>query len=415
MKDHLDNGIVPFWVMRAEDKLCGGYRTGFDENGDDIGTVEKYLNSQCRLIWTFSHLARKRQEIENAKRLAAVGFDFLNRHFLDAAFGGWRWKVLRDGNALDDGKIVYGQSFAIYALAEYTLGTGDARGLQLAADTFNLLQEHAADKKYGGYTENHNRDWSLEAPGFAGGDRKGLDTHMHLMESFTTLYEASGDPFHRLKLIELIDLIAEKMVDPESGCGRNQFTLDWTPIPAIAIKRTWNAERMGETPATPTDTTSYGHNVELAWLMRRALQVAKADSGPYEPMLTRLVDHAVAHGVDWQYGGIYRDGSRSGGALVLEKEFWQHAESLVGFLDAYEHSGDQRHLDALTAVWTFVRDYFILPAGEWRTLCDRLGKPIDSNIGNDWKVSYHTGRALIECVERLDRLIGYCSLKPKQE
>ena len=47
-------------------------------------------------------------------------------------------------------------------------------------------------------------------------------------------------------LLELVDLIAEKMVDGEHGCGRNQFDLAFNPIPAIAIRRTWNAERLGE-------------------------------------------------------------------------------------------------------------------------------------------------------------------------
>jgi mannose/cellobiose epimerase-like protein (N-acyl-D-glucosamine 2-epimerase family) len=44
--------------------------------------------------------------------------------------------------------------------------------------------------------------------------------------------------------------------------------------------------------------------------------------------------------------------------------------------------------------------------GEWRTLLDRQGKPIDPNIGNPWKVSYHTGRSMVECRERLMRLLA---------
>jgi len=33
------------------------------------------------------------------------------------------------------------------------------------------------------------------------------------------------------------------MIDPKSGCGLNQFDVAWNPIEAIAIDRTWNAER----------------------------------------------------------------------------------------------------------------------------------------------------------------------------
>ena len=407
IRAHLETGIIPFWTTRAKDEECGGYLNCFDEQGRSLGTPEKYANAQCRLIWTFSQLARKGYGVAESRALAAWGADFLLGHFWDAEQQGFYWKTLRDGSALDEAKIVYGESFCIYALAEYTLGTGDARGLEYAARTFDQLQKYCADTRHGGYFENLNADWTLEAPGFAGGDRKGLDTHMHLMEAFTTLYEASGAEIHRRKLLEIIDLIATRMVDPVSGCGLNQFDAAFNPIPAIAVKRTWNAERLGEAPAQPTETTSFGHNVELFWLMQRALKIAGADPAPYLPAMRRLLDHAVAHGVDWEYGGIYRDGLRGGGALVLEKEFWQHSESLVGFLGGYEQFGDERYLDAFENLWNFVARYFIIAGvGEWRTLLDRRGNPIDANIGNLWKVSYHTGRAMIECTERLARLLA---------
>ena len=167
-----------------------------------------------------------------------------------------------------------------------------------------------------------NADWSPETPGFGGGDRKTLDTHMHLMESFTVLYEASRAELHRRKLLEVLDLICTRMIDPETGCGLNQFDLAWNRVPALALKRTWNAERFGEQPAQPTETTSYGHNTELAWLMRRAVETVGADLEPCKPVLRRLLDHAVRHGVDWERGGLYRDGLRATGeAIVLEKEF----------------------------------------------------------------------------------------------
>ena len=405
VRSHLDEGIIPFWLERARDAEHGGYLTNFDERGKSLGTPEKYANTQCRLIWTFSQLAQKRPEIRQCHDLAIWGVDFLLKSFWDPTYGGFFWKTKQDGSRLDDAKIVYGESFCIYALAEYTIGTGDPRGLEYASKIFDLLQKFCADTRNGGYFENLNTNWTREEPGFAGGDRKGLDTHMHLMEAFTTLYQASGQEIHRRKLLEIIDLIATRMIDPISGCGLNQFDPVFNPIPAIAIKRTWNAERLGEAPAQPTETTSYGHNVELFWLMHRALEVVKADPSPYLPAMRRLLDHAVQHGVDWECGGIYRDGLPNGGPLVLEKEFWQHSECLVGFLGGYEEFDDERYLDAFENLWEFIKRFMIISGvGEWRTLVDRFGKPLDSNIGNPWKVSYHTGRAMIECAERLARL-----------
>jgi len=403
--DHLHQGIIPFWLERALDREFGGFFTNFDEAGRPYDMPEKYLNTQCRLVWWFSHLTRKFPDVAGYRALADAGASFVRDRFWDAEHGGFFWKIRRDGNRLDDGKVSYGQSFAIYALSEHALATGDAASLDLASRTFNLLQRFAADTLNGGYYENMEPDWSPATAGFHGGDRKGLDTHMHLMEAFTVLYQASGDWLHRRKLIEVTDLIVQRMICPQTGCGLNQFDLAWQSVPAIAVRRTWNAERLGEQPADPTETTSYGHNVELAWLMSRALNVAGVSLEKYKPVLKRLLDHAVTHGIDTQFGGVYRDGLREGGALVLEKEFWQHAECLVGFLDGYEIFGDPRYLEAFESVWNFVDRFLIIKGvGEWRTLCDRQGNVVDGKIGNPWKVSYHTGRALIESAERLDRL-----------
>jgi len=400
--ENLEQGIIPFWSPRAVDAECGGYLTNFDETGRALACDEKYLNTQCRLLWWFSRLSRAYPEIEQFRRLAHLGRTFIVTHFWDAEHAGWRWKVRRDGSALDDAKIVYGQSFAIYALAEHALATGDKLSLSYAASTVGSLEVHAADSLHGGYLENFGANWLPAGSGAGGGDRKGLDTHMHLMEALTTLYRASGAEAHRRQLVDLIALITSRMIDPKSGCGLNQFDVAWNPIEAIAIDRTWNAEREGERPAKPLDTTSYGHNLELAWLLRDAVSSAKLDFAPYAGVYQRLVEHALERGLDVEHGGLYRDGLRDGGAVVLEKEFWQQAEGLLGLVDAYTALGDRRFLDAACSVWSFIERHMILPGlGEWRVLVTREGRPIDSNIGNPWKVSYHTGRALLESAQRL--------------
>jgi len=406
MRRSLEQGIIPFWAANARDADAGGYLTRFDGEGRSRGTPEKYLNKQCRLLWWFATLARRHPDRPEFAALARHGFDFIVRHFWDDTHGGWFWKVQRDGTCLDAGKVVYGQSFAIYALAEYALAGGPSEAQRLAERTFDLLQIHCADTRHGGYLENLEPDWTPSAPGFHAGDRKSLDTHMHLLESFTALCAATGREGHRRKLLEVAALIRDRMIDPTTGCGRNQFDLGFNPLPAIAIRRTWNAERRGEAPAAPTDTTSYGHNLELAWLWRRALETAGVSPGEDRQAWGRLIGHAVDHGIDWDCGGVYRDGTASGGPLVLEKEFWQNAEALVGLLDGYEVFGDERFLAAFLNVWAFARDHFVAPCGEWRVLLDRQGRVLDGDVGNDWKAVYHTGRALLECIDHLERLAG---------
>jgi mannobiose 2-epimerase len=198
----------------------------------------------------------------------------------------------------------------------------------------------------------------------------------------------------------------DKMVDHQRGSGLNQFDLAWNSVPAHSLKRTWNAERFGEQPAQPTQTTSYGHNTELVWLLSRALEIGGFDKAPYKTVMTQLLDHAIANGIDWEHGGVYRDGLReTGKAIVLEKEFWQTSEILVGLLDGYETFGDEIYLKAFFNVWAFAQKHMVIEGlGEWRTLCDREGKILDGNIGNPWKVSYHTGRSAMEVAGRLAKL-----------
>ena len=404
--NHLEKGIIPFWLNHGLDRHYGGFLTCFDANGQPSGDENKYLVTQTRMIWGMSALYRLYPARKELYEAAIQGVDFFIEHFWDRPSGGWFWKAARDGAVLDDGKVVYGQSFAIYALAEYTLATGDQRGLEYARQTFDLLQKYAADTFRGGYYENLEPDWRVSAPGFPAGDRKSLDIHMHLMEAFTTLYACSREEIHKRKLQEVIDLILTRMVHPISGCGMNQFDLAFNPIPAINIRRTWNAERAaGEVIARPTDTTSYGHNVELAWLLNRAAEVIGTPPGFYDAVTRKLVDHSLQYGFDHQLGGVYRDGPHEGPALVYDKEWWQNCEVLVGYLDAYEKLGDERYLEAFLKTWAFDHTYLINhDIGEWRQLLNREGKVIVGDIGNPWKAIYHSGRAVMESILRLQRL-----------
>lgn len=402
----LVSGIIPFWLKNGNDKEYGGYLTNFDADGKAGGDTDKYIVTQTRMIWGLSALHQAYPQIAGLKESADQGMAFFLKYFWDGDHGGWRWRVRRDGTPIDSGKLVYGQTFAIYALCEYTLATGDPVGLEYSERTFNLLQKYCADTCNGGYYENFGQDWKLAAPGFDGGDRKSLDIHMHMMEALTVLALCSGKEVHRRKLQECMDLILQRMVDMETGCGMNQFDPAFRPIPAISVRRTWNAERAtGETISRPTDTTSYGHNVELVWLLNRAADVLGLPRNQYDDVTRKLSDHCLKYGFDGELGGVYRDGPRRGEPLVRDKEWWQNCEVLVGFLDAFEHLGDAKYFDAFRKTWDFDNRFMVNhEIGEFRQLLDRFGNVLVGDIGNPWKAIYHSGRAMLECVRRLDGL-----------
>lgn len=405
--DYLTKELMPFWLNRMKDDTYGGFITHFDRNGEDSGEDEKSLIAQTRSVYTMSSLHRNGYGDGVCGEYASHGVDYLINRMWDKKHGGFYWMTDRKGNVTMDGKILYGLSFAIYALSEYTLATGDPRGLKFAEATFDLVQTHCADAALGGYLEMFSPDWKLNGPGGLGGDRKTLDVHMHLMEAFTALFECSGKELHRKALEEDISILINKMMNPEWYTGIPQFFKDWQPAPQIKFDIVWGWDRFSEegVKTQAEDNTSYGHNTEFSWLLDHALTVMGENKGKYTEVLRKPMDHALKYGIDPDYGGVFVEGSHRGEVYDREKEFWQQAEVMIGMLSAYLLFGNDDYLEGYEKVHTFVFEKMINhEVGEWWPLTTREGKPIWTHMSHSWKVNYHTLRCSIECIKRLDTI-----------
>ena len=406
-ENHLINELLPFWTTRMKDEVNGGYLTHFDQEGKDSGEDEKSLIAQTRCLFTISSAHRAGYGGGAYAALAKHGADFLIDKMWDKEYGGFFWMMDRKGNVKIDQKIIYGHSFAIYSLSEYTLATGDQRGIEYAEKVFDLLQKYCVDTMYGGYWEMFRRDWTLCGPGSQGGDRKTLDVHMHLMEAYTTLYECTGKDVHRRKLLEDIDLLINRIIHPVYKTGIPQFFKDWSVAPQIKFDIIWGWDRFSEEgqKGNATDNTCYGHNAEFAHLLIHALKILKTDPGSYSELFRILFDHTVDNGIDWEFGGVFVEGPHSGGVYDKEKEFWQQAEALIGLLDGVLLFEDEKYWDAYKNVHRFVLDKFVNKGvGEWYPLLSRKGEPIWTHMGHSWKINYHTVRAMIQSIIRLDKI-----------
>ena len=163
-ENHLVNKLLPFWTSRMIDDKNGGYLTHFDEKGNDTGEDEKSLIAQTRCLYTLSSAHRAGYGNGELAKMASHGVDFLLEKMWDNEHGGFFWMLDRKGNIKIDQKIIYGHSFAIYSLSEYTLATGDKRGIGYAEKVFDLLQKYCVDSRFGGYWEMFQRDWTLCGP-----------------------------------------------------------------------------------------------------------------------------------------------------------------------------------------------------------------------------------------------------------
>ncbi len=404
---HLHEELLPYWKVRGIDDQFGGFLTFFDRDGKPTGETTKNLLAHARLIYTCSAISRAGYDRDGTfLKKARSGIDFLVNHFWDKSHEGWYWMLERDGTPIDRKKIIYGHSFVIYGLSEFFMASGDVESLKLAEKTFNLIQMYAADNLYGGYYEFFEEDWQHCQPGIYGGDRKSLDVHMHLMEALTNLYEASRSNLVRRRAIELINLIQNKMLHPEYGTGIAQFAADFTPKRAIIFKNVWGSDRPPEDPeGRPLDNTSYGHNVELAWLLNHSIETLGLSKTNYVDTIRKLYEHFVTYGIDWECGGVYCEGPHKGEAREKNKEFWQQAEGLVGMLDATAMFDDDKYWLAYCNVHRFVFDYVINHnVGEWFPLFNEKNELLWDYMGSAWKINYHTVRSMLECERRLTEL-----------
>ena len=405
-EEELLNNLGPFWLKLIDNENGGFYgEVTYDLKVNK--TSEKGGIQTSRILWFFSaaYCATKNEEY---KKAATHAYEFLRDKLIDKEFKGVYWMVDYLGNPIDTRKHVYCQSFAIYALSEYYKATKDKQALDLAMNLFSLVENIGFNKENSAYLEEFDREWNITPNEML--SENGViaeittNTHLHVLEAYTTLYEATHKEVHKRALQEIIDIVLKHMVDYDFWCGRNQFSIDFTPKPAISIRRTWNYDRDPESAnKNPLDTTSYGHNIELIWLLNRAYEVLGLPSA--REFTRKFADYTLANGWDNIHGGIYRDGMHDGRIVVTDKEWWQNFESLTGFLDSYQATEDERYLDTFIKLWEFDKKYFYNPeVGESRQLLLADGTPVIDDTGNQWKCIYHTDRAMMECCLRIESL-----------
>ena len=257
VQNHLRDELLPYWRSHGVDSEYGGFLTYYDRAGMPTGETIKTLVCQTRMIYTFASIHRAGLDDGKFLEWAQQGVEFLIDHFWDHDHGGWCWTAERDGAILDPSKIAYGQSFAMYALSEYGMASGDLRGMEWAAKTFETFQTFAADNRYGGYYEFFEKDWQKKAPGVYGGDRKSFDVHMHLMEAFTNLYEATGAPIYYDRTREVVGLLFDRII--LTGRRSATFSSRTCGDPIATSKKTKDAP--WTTRATVTTSNSRGYCV----------------------------------------------------------------------------------------------------------------------------------------------------------
>ena len=117
IREHLKNGIIPFWES-LKDEESGGYYGYMDYDLKLDKKFEKGCILNSRILWFFSSVSRI-AGFEKEREYADHAYQFLKEKCLDREYGGVFWSVTYDGKPLDTTKHTYNQAFAIYALSSY--------------------------------------------------------------------------------------------------------------------------------------------------------------------------------------------------------------------------------------------------------------------------------------------------------
>jgi mannobiose 2-epimerase len=379
----LRGNILPFWIAHAVDG-GGGFVGALTNDLSPDASAERGALLTSRILWTFA-AAYGRYRDPAYLAMADRAYDDLAGRFADRQNGGFFWSLSADGKVLRDRKQVYGHAFAIYALSEYHAVTGRAQPLERAIAVHRLIEEHAREE-HGGYLEAFDRAWTpiadVRLSAFDLNEPKSQNTHLHILEAYTRLIDIWPAPGLRNALAGLLDIMLTRIVNPASGHLGLFFALDWTPR---------------------SDRVSYGHDIEASWLLTRAAEaLGEAElASRTRALAVKIAEVTLAEGVDVD-GAVYNEGGPEG-LSNANKEWWPQAEAVVGFLNAYELSKEERFLEAAFRAWDFIEARLIDRAGgEWFRGVTRDGRVLESELKvSFWKCPYHNGRAGLEASRRL--------------
>jgi len=384
VEKELRSTILPFWLKYTIDNDFGGFRGQITNDLVIDPKADKGLILNARILWTFAKAYSVYRE-DVYLRTATRARDYILRHFWDNEFGGVYWMLNYRGEPCDLKKRVYGQAFTVYALAEYYLATHDDEALKRAIALFETIEKTSHDEQFGGYFETYERDWSLAQDQRLSevdmDEKKSMNTHLHMLESYANLSRAWKNEGLRKKLRELIEIFLNHIIHPKSCHFVLFFDEDWTP---------------------KSDVISFGHDIEGSWLLCEAAEIYGDPQlmKQVQEEAVRMAQAVYEQAVDSDGGLLYE--AEHGSIIDSDKHWWPQAEAVVGFLNAYQLSGEEHFRVAAEKSWEFIGKYIVdHEHGEWFWKVSRDGVPSNDKYKVDaWKCPYHNSRTCFEVMAR---------------
>jgi mannobiose 2-epimerase len=400
VQQHLLDELVPFWLTHGVDKHYGGFLTYFNARGKPTEDTRKFLPTQMGMLFAASTAHRHHLGDGAFLAIAQESIPFLVNHLWDDEHAGWHWECQRDGTPVDSNKYCYGHAFAIYALSEYTMASGDVRGLELAQETYKSLTTLGVDTVHGGFSTVLNESWQ-PLPNTAAplAPCKSLQDHLLLLAAFTNLFEATGEERYQDDVRYIIELILTHFLAPVPGTTVSHRNQDWSPRATARPDTGWDY-------AHEPNTTNFGQDLALVNQLEYTTRLLDTGVAQLSTILQRLNDNGLAHGIDEEVGGVIR-GQGNDTSVQTEKDYRTQAAALLGTLNAYHRFKDEKYFVAFESILTFLSDHMVNhKVGEWASCCHADDSPKTPHLGDAFKTGATTLHAMIQTELCLARLRG---------
>lgn len=385
LDNELNNHLLPYWINRMVDRENKGFYGRIDGHDRLDPHAGKGSILNARLLWTFSAAFNATHE-EDYLNMANRAYDYCVRYYINRDQGGVYWLLDHTGKPLEKKNQIYALAFMIYGLSEYYRATGISEAEEESIKLFRLIEKHSFDTAQNGYFEAFDENWvlleDLRLSDKDANEKKTMNTHLHILEAYTNLYRTWDDSQLLRQIKNLVKLFFDRIIDPDTFHFRLFFDENWN---------------------NRGTTISFGHDIEGSWLIQEAALVTGDEEliAHSRENAVRMVDRIIAEGFDKDGGLFYEAEGKK--ILDTDKHWWPQAEALVGLVNAWQNTSDQKYLDQTFRVWNFIKNNIIdKKKGEWFFKVSKEGKPyrMEDKAGF-WKCPYHNSRACLEVLHRL--------------
>lgn len=378
LKTHLTTKILPFWENLADEKN-GGYYGYVDKNLVVKPEAHKGCILNSRTLWTFATAARVLGD-DRYLTYAKRAYDFMEK-FEDNENGGVYWSVTPEGTPLDLTKHTYCQAFAIYGLAAYARATGMTEPLDKAMKLFRIIEDKCTDE--GGYGEAYKPDFSPESNEKLSENgvmaSRTMNTLLHVLEAYAELYRANGNEDVRKAGITCLERFLNVMYNRKERRLEVFYDADYKSL---------------------LDMQSFGHDIEASWLMWDAVEcmIPENEREPYKAMCLTLAESVYERA--WTDHGLKNE--MVDGEIDELRIWWVQAETLLGYANAYDLTGNELYKTTVEAQWETIQRMIVdpRPNGEWYWSVYEDGSMTERPMVEEWKCPYHNGRMCLRIIEQ---------------